>query len=58
MHYDFGRSGNLRRYGQVHPPEYDLALVTAPVYIYYGENDLISTPEVNLIYVSFVSTFE
>jgi len=32
--------------GQGVPPEYNLKLVTAPVYLFWGENDLLTTPEV------------
>jgi len=45
MHYNYGAKENLRRYGQREPWIYDLKRVTAPVYIYYGDNDLISTPK-------------
>ena len=47
MHYNYGAKENLRRYGQREPWIYDLKRVTAPVYIYYGDNDLISTPKVS-----------
>jgi lysosomal acid lipase/cholesteryl ester hydrolase len=29
--YDYGREGNLQRYGSVKPYEYDLTKITAPV---------------------------
>lgn len=44
--YDFGKKGNLERYGTLEPSVYDMSKVTAPVYLYYGLNDLISTREV------------
>ncbi|CAL8103706.1 unnamed protein product [Orchesella dallaii] len=37
--YDFGRATNLEVYGQVNPPEYDISKITAPVALYWGEND-------------------
>ncbi|KAI9553842.1 hypothetical protein GHT06_019111 [Daphnia sinensis] len=43
--YDFGKKGNLERYGTPEPSVYDMSKVTAPVYLYYGLNDLISTRE-------------
>ena len=43
--YNFGWIGNLRRYGRLQPPEYDLSKVTAPVYIIHGENDYFATPK-------------
>ena len=49
--YDFGLLGNFRRYGQRKPPPYDLSKVSAPVYIFYGHNDLLVRPEVNLLFV-------
>ncbi|XP_046452950.1 lipase 3-like isoform X1 [Daphnia pulex] len=45
QHYDFGKKGNLELYGTPEPAVYDLSKVTAPVYLYYGLNDLISTRE-------------
>lgn len=48
QHYDYGRRANLERYGTPEPWVYDLRKVTAPVYLYYGLNDLISTPEVRV----------
>jgi len=37
--FDFGTSGNVKRYGTPEPPQYNLSLVQAPVNIIYGEND-------------------
>ncbi|KAK4020799.1 hypothetical protein OUZ56_002745 [Daphnia magna] len=42
--YDFGRRGNLLRYGSVKPLEYDLAKITAPVYVFSGGSDHLVTP--------------
>ncbi|ODM97066.1 Lipase 3 [Orchesella cincta] len=41
--YDFGAKGNMDRYGQPTPPDYDLSKVTAPVAFYWGENDWLGT---------------
>jgi len=46
LHYNYGKKGNLQRYGQVEPLTYDLSRVTSPVYIYYSDNDPISTAKV------------
>ena len=43
--YDHGPWINLRRYGTTSPLAYNLRLVTAPVYIFWSENDLIVTPK-------------
>lgn len=43
---DFGPAKNLKNYGTIEPPDYDLSLVTAPVYIYYSTNDLLSYEKV------------
>jgi hypothetical protein len=42
--YDFGPSENNRKYGQSHPPEYDLSKITAPMYLYSSSGDKVSTP--------------
>jgi len=44
--YDYGPQGNMEHYGQLTPPTYDLSRVTAPVYLFWGDNDLLTTPEV------------
>jgi hypothetical protein len=46
QHYDLGKKANLELYGTLEPAVYDMSKVTAPVYLYYGLNDLISTREV------------
>lgn len=46
QHYDLGEKANLEVYGTPEPAVYDMSKVTAPVYLYYGLNDLISTREV------------
>jgi pimeloyl-ACP methyl ester carboxylesterase len=45
--WDFGKKGNLEVYGVDPPPQYDLSKVTAPVAIYWGQNDwLVQEPDV------------
>uniref|UniRef100_A0A1L8DPY2 Lipase n=2 Tax=Nyssomyia neivai TaxID=330878 RepID=A0A1L8DPY2_9DIPT len=43
--YDHGTVGNLKRYGSINPPSYELSKVTAPVTIYYAQNDWLSSIE-------------
>ncbi|XP_066998922.2 lipase 3 [Anabrus simplex] len=40
--YDYGLLGNMKRYGSIHPPEYKLNKITAPVALHYGVNDLLA----------------
>ena len=49
--YSYGWLENLRKYGRITPPPYDLSKVTAPVYIYYGPNDLLVGPEVYNVFL-------
>ncbi|XP_026273470.2 lipase 3-like [Frankliniella occidentalis] len=39
--FDYGRWGNLKKYKTSKPPDYDLAKVTAPTYLYHAENDIL-----------------
>ncbi|KAL9693310.1 hypothetical protein quinque_012595 [Culex quinquefasciatus] len=43
--FDYGRRGNLQRYGRPEPPPYNLTASTAPVLIYYGLNDWLVHPK-------------
>jgi gastric triacylglycerol lipase len=44
--YDWGRQGNLKEYGQVTPPKYDLSKMppSLPVALFTGTNDYLATP--------------
>ncbi|XP_046451056.1 lipase 3-like [Daphnia pulex] len=43
--YSYGWLRNLQRYnGRLTPPPYELNKVTCPVYIFYGDNDLLVGP--------------
>ncbi|XP_019872675.1 lipase 3 isoform X2 [Aethina tumida] len=45
--FDYGYLENLERYGQTEPPQYDLSKVTAPVALFYANNDwLVSEKDV------------
>lgn len=46
LRYDFGLKGNMERYGKPVPDHYNLSLVTAPVYILWANNDIVSPPQV------------
>ncbi|XP_012135889.2 lipase 3 [Megachile rotundata] len=39
--YDHGLIRNLRQYGSILPPQYDLSKVTMPVHIHYSTNDAL-----------------
>nr|CAH0107920.1 unnamed protein product [Daphnia galeata] len=43
--FDYGCAENLKRYGSCTPAEYDLGLVTAPVYLISGGRDPIAPPK-------------
>ncbi|XP_022910211.1 lipase 3-like [Onthophagus taurus] len=40
-HYDFGAEQNLEIYGQEDTPDYDISAITAPVALFYSDNDWI-----------------
>jgi lysosomal acid lipase/cholesteryl ester hydrolase len=44
--YDYGKTKNLEIYGEKEPPHYNLTAITAPVALYWGENDALGPPEV------------
>ncbi|KAK2588910.1 hypothetical protein KPH14_001768 [Odynerus spinipes] len=46
--YDYGYEGNIKRYNQKIPPEYDLKKVSAPVVLIYGRNDAL-VPTKNIL---------
>ncbi|XP_011498525.1 PREDICTED: lipase 3-like [Ceratosolen solmsi marchali] len=49
--YDYGSIGNLKRYGKVFPPSYDLKNVRVPVALHYSSNDwLANIKDVNKLY--------
>ena len=49
--YDYGSQGNWLRYGTKNPPAYNLKLVTAPVVIFWGQNDFIASPKVTMFII-------
>ncbi|KAI8434033.1 hypothetical protein MSG28_012183 [Choristoneura fumiferana] len=44
MNYDYGPEENMKRYGFVVPPEYDLRKVTAKIAMFFGNSDNLSRP--------------
>jgi hypothetical protein len=42
--YDYGRAGNLRRYGSENAPDYDLAKVSVPTVVFNGGKDRLADP--------------
>jgi len=40
--YDFGKSGNMKHYGQSTPPKYDLAALIPETVVYYGGQDKLA----------------
>lgn len=40
--WDYGFFGNLKRYGRISPPAYDLKKIVAPVYLLYSKNDWLA----------------
>lgn len=47
--YDYGLVGNLLRYRRINPPDYDLSKVTAPLALYYSDNDWLSAVRVSIL---------
>jgi len=45
--YDYGLIGNLRRYGRVHPPSYDLVAIRKdfPLFLGMGRLDMLADVE-------------
>jgi lysosomal acid lipase/cholesteryl ester hydrolase len=50
--YNYGLWENLLRYGSIRPPPYNLSKITAPVYLFWGQNDYLATPEASLNFVN------
>lgn len=43
--FDYGRSKNIEIYGQETPPEYNVSRITAPVGLFWSENDWFADPK-------------
>jgi lysosomal acid lipase/cholesteryl ester hydrolase len=46
--FDFGKCGNMKQYGQEEPPQYALQNVTAPVALYWSDNDWLAAKDVRI----------
>lgn len=44
--FDYGLTKNVFKYGSMFPPKYDLASITAPVYLHYSDNDWMAAVKV------------
>ncbi|PAA70176.1 hypothetical protein BOX15_Mlig031964g1 [Macrostomum lignano] len=42
--YDYGKTENMRRYGQPTPPQYNLYNIRVPLAVYHGEKDWLADP--------------
>ncbi len=47
--YDYGNSGNIKKYGQPRPPTYNINNITAPVALYSSDHDFLVGPEVKTL---------
>ncbi|XP_055952419.1 gastric triacylglycerol lipase-like [Argiope bruennichi] len=57
--YDYGKRGNIKRYGQDTPPQYDLTKITAPVALMWSLNDELGDPvDVGLLIPKLKSLIE
>jgi len=45
--YDYGRDGNIKRYGQPTPPVYDVTKIpdSVPISLFTGGNDILADPK-------------
>ncbi|KAF3426646.1 hypothetical protein E2986_10919 [Frieseomelitta varia] len=51
--FDYGVVGNIKKYGQKNPPDYNLGNVKLPVYLYYGANDMfVDVQDLHQLYKS------
>ncbi|KAK5646574.1 hypothetical protein RI129_005038, partial [Pyrocoelia pectoralis] len=41
--YDYRKAENMKRYGTITPPKYNISEITAPVALHYGGSDTLST---------------
>jgi len=45
LHYDYGVIRNLKEYKRITPPEYALDKITAPVSLFWSDNDNFANPK-------------
>ena len=51
--YDYGIIGNMQHYKQRTPPSYNMAAITAPVVLMWGEQDFLADPTVTIKFWSY-----
>lgn len=47
-YYNYGKSGNLAKYGQDKPPDYSITNIRAPLAVYYAPHDRLVSTKVSL----------
>lgn len=47
--YDYGIVGNLVKYGKTTPPDFEIESITAPVALFYSQNDLFAHIDVSMV---------
>lgn len=55
-HYDLGTNGNMVKYGQSTPPQYNMSRVTVPVCFFWGPNDWLSNKDVSTQSRKYIGT--
>lgn len=50
--FDYGLIDNMKRYGTIHPPDYNLANVKLPVYLHYGATDMFVDVQVRMLFIA------
>lgn len=55
--YDFGKTENMKRYGRSTPPSYPVEKITVPVHLFYGKNDWLAMPKVEILFKVFFLFF-
>ena len=43
--FDYGEKGNMKRYNQTIPPDYEISNIKFPIAIFYGSNDDLANPK-------------
>ncbi|KAF5293143.1 hypothetical protein FQA39_LY13753 [Lamprigera yunnana] len=51
---DYGKESNLKRYGTIQPPAYDISKITSPVAVYYGSADSLVSVKDNEYSISLL----
>lgn len=53
--FDFGMDHNLRLYKVAEPPMYNVSAITAPIALYYSQNDFFAALDVSIFTISYTS---